>query len=132
MTEKELYNYVAHDPERFAIHEIHDSEYQLELRNEFFKLSPDTSEDWVSQVSNTNSMNGDSTLVSAVYSFALEKLNSTRADLRKFTLAEDGSSIRIDVNNLDTETNYIYISLMVEGQLVSLPGNPNFGITLIN
>jgi hypothetical protein len=85
---------VSHDAETFAIHETHDSDYDVQLRNEFFKISPDQ-EDWVTTASNINSMNGDHAQLSVVYSFSLEKLNTAKADLRKIMIAEDGASLRI-------------------------------------
>lgn len=132
VTDKESYSFLEHDAEKFAIHEIQDKEYNLGLRNDFFKISPETSEDWFSETSNINALNGDDEKVSVVYSFALEKLNSAKTDLRKFTIAEDGSSLRIDLNDLNSETSYIYISLMVDGVMESIPGNQNFGFHLMN
>lgn len=86
---------MAHDAERFAIHDIYDKDYNLNLRNEFYKIAPDISEDWVSSVTNINPMSEDSDYVSVVYSFALEKLNSAKTDLRKLSIVEDGASFKI-------------------------------------
>lgn len=67
-----LYEYKAHDGERFAIHEIHDKEDEVHMSNEFFKLE----DDWVTTVNNLNAYEGDSTHVSLIYSVAIEKLSN--------------------------------------------------------
>lgn len=81
-----LYNYAAHDGERFAIHETDDAEYKLKLSNEFFKIAPEQAEDWMTTVVNNDSFEGNDDRVSLLYSIAIEKLNSEKTDLRKLTI----------------------------------------------
>lgn len=96
---KQLYNYAAHDGETFAIHELYDDELQVSLRNEFYKLLPQKPTDWITTVSNLNGLNGDSEPISMVYSFALEALNPNIDDTRILSIAVDGTSYRIDLQD---------------------------------
>lgn len=62
-----------------------------------------------------NPLNGDAELVSLVYSFALEKLNTAITDLRRISIVEDGASIKVILDDLSASTIYLYVTLLVDG-----------------
>lgn len=60
-----------------------------------WRLNHDISDDWITTVANSNSYEGNSELVSLVYSIAIEKLSGNKSDLRKLSISEDGDSIKV-------------------------------------